>query len=107
MTSRLLVDLEALPASLLLRFGAIFTVNKGFLNTNTAITQPLLLTATTLEAGKRGYGDTGRWVKYWTRLGCWISSCYGPFSLEARFETYEPFISLIFLFCFRAAVNGG
>jgi hypothetical protein len=50
MTSRLLVGLEALPASLLLRFGAIFTVNKGFLNTNTAITQPLLQTATTLEA---------------------------------------------------------
>jgi hypothetical protein len=27
--------------------------------------------------------------------------CYGPFSLGARFETYEPFISLIFenIFC--------
>jgi hypothetical protein len=31
-------------------------------------------------------------------LGCWISPCYGPFSLGARFETYEPFISLIFQF---------
>ena len=30
-TSRLLVGLEALPASLLLRFGAIIVVNKGFL----------------------------------------------------------------------------
>jgi len=29
-------------------------------------------------------------------LGCWISPCYGPFSLGARFENYEPFISLIF-----------
>jgi len=29
-TSRLLLGLEALPASLLLRFGAIVTVNKGF-----------------------------------------------------------------------------
>jgi hypothetical protein len=29
-------------------------------------------------------------------LGCWISPCYGPFSLGTRFETYEPFISLIF-----------
>ena len=24
-------------------------------------------------AGKRGYGNKGRWVKYWARLGCWIS----------------------------------
>jgi hypothetical protein len=29
-------------------------------------------------------------------LDWWISSRYGPFSLGARFETYEPFISLIF-----------
>jgi uncharacterized OsmC-like protein len=34
-------------------------------------------------------------------LGCWISPCYGPFSLGGRFETYEPFISLIFKFFFR------
>jgi hypothetical protein len=27
------------------------------------------------------------------RLGFWISPRYGPFSLGARFETYEPFIS--------------
>jgi hypothetical protein len=40
------------------------------------------------------------------RLGCWISPCYTPFSLGARFETYEPFIYLIFNF-FRAAVNRG
>jgi len=26
-------------------------------------------------AGKRGYGDKGIWVKYWVRLGCWISPC--------------------------------
>ena len=48
-TSRLLLGLEALPASLLLRFGAIITVNKGFLNKNTAITQ-LIRRARTLEA---------------------------------------------------------
>jgi hypothetical protein len=30
------------------------------------------------------------------RFDCWISPCYGPFSLGARFETYEPFISLTF-----------
>jgi hypothetical protein len=31
-------------------------------------------------------------------FGCWISPCYYPFSLGARFETYEPIISLIFPF---------
>jgi hypothetical protein len=31
-------------------------------------------------------------------MGCWISPRYGPFSFGARFETYEPFISLIFNF---------
>jgi hypothetical protein len=34
----------------------------------------------------------------WACLGCWISQCYGPFLLGAHFETYEPFISLIFQF---------
>jgi hypothetical protein len=48
------------------------------------------------SAGKREYGGKGRRVNYWARLGCWISPCYGPFSLGARFETYEPVISLIF-----------
>jgi len=52
------------------------------------------------SAGKREYGGKGRRVKYWARLGCWISPCYGPFSLGARFETYEPFISLILPFFF-------
>jgi hypothetical protein len=42
--------------------------------------------------------DKGRWVKYWTHLGCCISPCYGPFSLGACFEIYKPFISLIFKF---------
>jgi hypothetical protein len=50
------------------------------------------------SAGKRGYGDKGRFVKYWARLGCWISPFYGPFSLGARFETYKLFIYLIFHF---------
>ena len=48
--SRLLLGLEALPASLFSRFGAIITVNKGFLNTNTVITWQLMRTARTLEA---------------------------------------------------------
>ena len=38
--------------------------------------------------------------KYWARLSRWISPCYGPFSLGALFETYEPFISLIFQILF-------
>jgi hypothetical protein len=64
-------------------------------------------TERTLEAklkkvlwGKREYGGKEKSVKYWATLGCWISPCYGPFSLGARFETYEPFISLIFTFFF-------
>jgi hypothetical protein len=36
-------------------------------------------------------------------MGCWISPCYGPFSLEARFETYEPIIYLIFHFLTETA----
>jgi hypothetical protein len=56
------------------------------------------------SAGKREYGGKGRWFKYWARLGCRISSCYGLFPLGGRFETYKPFISLIFQL-FRAAVN--
>jgi hypothetical protein len=30
----------------------------------------------------------------------WATGCYGPFSLGARFETYEAFVSLIFQFFF-------
>jgi len=41
-------------------------------------------------------------------LGCWISPCYGPFSLGARFENYEPYISLIFhILFFGAAAKRG
>jgi hypothetical protein len=32
--------------------------------------------------------------------------CYGLYSLGERFETYEPFVSLVFDI-FRAAVNRG
>jgi hypothetical protein len=60
-------------------------------------------TARTLEAGwrqvlrgsvsmgaKEDESSTGHvWV-------AWISPCYGPFLLGAHFETYGPFISLIF-----------
>jgi hypothetical protein len=52
------------------------------------------------SVGKCEYGGKGRWVKYWARLGCWISPCYRLSSLGARFETYESFISLIFKFFF-------
>jgi hypothetical protein len=49
-TSWLLLGLEDPSASLLLHFGAIIMVNKGFLNTNTAIMQQLIQTVRTLEA---------------------------------------------------------
>jgi hypothetical protein len=52
------------------------------------------------SAGKRQYGDKGRWVKYWAHLGRWISPCYSLFSLAGCFEIYEPFFSLIFQFLF-------
>jgi hypothetical protein len=39
-------------------------------------------------------------MKYWAHLGCWISTCYGPFWLGACFEIYEPCISSIFKFSF-------
>jgi hypothetical protein len=39
-------------------------------------------------------------------LGAFGMLDFTMFSLGARFETYEPFISLIFNF-FRAAVNSG
>jgi hypothetical protein len=48
--SQLLLGLEALLASQLLRFGAIITVNEGSLNTNTVITWLLVQTARMLEA---------------------------------------------------------
>ena len=54
----------------------------------------------TSSAGKYGCSDKGRWVKYWACLGCWISPCYGLYSLGMHFETYEQFISLIFQFFF-------
>jgi hypothetical protein len=47
--------------------------------------------------------DVSAWVRGQSKMsqvlgafGYWISPCYGLFSLGARFETYEPLISLIF-----------
>jgi hypothetical protein len=34
-------------------------------------------------------------------FGLLVSPCFGLFSLGGHFETYEPFISLIFQFFFR------
>jgi len=73
-----------------------------FLNTNTAIMRRLIWTARTLEAEwwqvcrEAWVQGQRKMSKYWAHLGCWISPCYCPFSLVVRFETYEPFISLIF-----------
>jgi hypothetical protein len=57
------------------------------------------------SAVKREYCGKGRRVKHWAHLGCWISPRYGPFLLGGHFETYEPFIALIFQIFFQAAVN--
>jgi hypothetical protein len=51
------------------------------------------------SARKLDYGGKGRRAKNRARFGCWISPCYGLVSLGGRFETYEPFISLILQFC--------
>jgi hypothetical protein len=60
--SRLLLGLEALLTLLLLRFGAIIMVNKGFLNTNTVVTRQLILTYRIPEAERwQVYGET--WVR--------------------------------------------
>jgi len=62
-TSRLLLGLEALSASLLLCFGAIITINKGFLNTNTVITQQLIQTVRMLETVASLQGSVGTGTK--------------------------------------------
>jgi hypothetical protein len=52
-----------------------------------------------MEASSEGkHEGKERGVMYWVRLRCWISPCYGPFSLGTHSETYKPFISLIFQF---------
>jgi hypothetical protein len=51
--------------------------------------------------GKPEYRGKVRSVKYCVRFSCWISPCYGSFSLGVRFDSYELFISLIFNFVFR------
>ena len=73
---RFLLGLEAPPASLILRFEAIITVNKGVLNTNTATTRQLIRTARALEA---------EWWQFcgeaWVRGKRKISHVLGAFGL--------------------------
>ena len=78
-TSRLLLGLEALPASLLLRFEAIITVNKGFLNKNTAITRQLIRTARTL--GSECWQVCG---EAWVRRQREMSQVLDAFGVRAR-----------------------
>jgi hypothetical protein len=49
----------------------------------------------TFSVGKGAKEDESSTERIW---GCRISQYNGPFSLGARFENYEPFISLIFQF---------
>jgi hypothetical protein len=74
--SRLPLGLAAPSASLLLGFGAIIMVKRAFwtqkhcdntaANSNTGNARSRMVAS---SRGKRGYGDKGRCVKYWVRLG--------------------------------------
>jgi len=75
-TSRLLLSLEALQASLLVRFGASIRLNKSFLNTNTSITRQLIWTARTLEAEWRQVCE-----ETWVRGQRKMSHILGAFGL--------------------------
>jgi hypothetical protein len=87
------------------KYGKVKLINEGFLNRknceNVATNSNSEKARSRIEAssaGMRWYGDKGRWVNYWARLGFFISPCYNPFSFGARFETDEPFIFSIFFF---------
>jgi hypothetical protein len=55
-----------------------------------------------MVASLRGSMGTGtKEDKYRAHMGSWISPCYSPFSLGMSFETYEPFISLVFQIFFQ------
>jgi hypothetical protein len=87
-------------------------MNKGLLNTNSAITRQLMRTARTLEAEWRQVlrGSVGRGTKEdESSAGRVWAAGFHDITARSRFarsETYEPFISLIFLF-WGAAVNRG
>jgi len=113
-TLLLLLDLEALPASLLLSLDAVITVNKGFLNTNTAKTWQLIRTARTLEA------------EFWQVCGeAWVrgqrkmSQVLGAFGMldfamlrpvlawRAFWKLWTVYFFNFPIFFFRSAVNHG
>jgi hypothetical protein len=58
------------------------------------------------SVGKREYRGKGRWFKYWACVGCWISPCYGPFSLGAHFELTNH-LFLQFSILWGATLNCG
>jgi len=85
-----------------------------FLNTNTAITRQLIGTARTLESewwqvnGEAWIRGTNEDESTTGRV--WAAGCHHVTSRSrsARvFETYKPFISLIFQIFFRVAVSHG
>ena len=111
-TSWLLLGLEALPASLLLRVLAIITANKGFLNKNSAIKRQLRRTARTLEAEWRqsllGSVGTGTKEDESSTGRVWAA---GSHHVTARSRLARVFKLMKFYFLifqlFRTAVNGG
>ena len=80
-----------------------------FLNINTAIMRRLIRTARTLEAE---WWQVCReaWVRGQRKmsLGCWISPCYGPFSLGGAFwNLWTIYFFNFSIFFFQAVVNRG
>jgi hypothetical protein len=85
------------------KYDNVQLINKGFLKhkhcDSTATNANSENARSRMEASsawKHEYGGKGRQVKHWVRLCCCISPCYGLFLLGGCFETYKPFISLIF-----------
>jgi len=67
--------------------------DKAANNSNSENARSRMVTSLRGSVGKGTKEDELSTECFWF---CWISPCFGPFSFGARFETYEPFISLIF-----------
>ena len=111
-TSRLLLGLEALPASLLLRFGAIITVHKGFLNkhfdnaatnSNSENAGSRMVTSLRGSVGTGTKGDESSTGRVWA---AGVHHVRARSRLARVLKLMNLFISLIFQF-FRAAIIRG
>lgn len=60
-------------------------------------------------AGKRGYGDNGRWVMYWVHLGWWISPRYSTYFLGRGLKFWTVYFRNFpkkFLDCVNSRIGG-